>query len=65
MPKPGRTHQRPSRLPLIFPIALLALVALATYFNALDTPFVWDDDPAIVTNQSIRGSLTALLDRPA
>src|SRR5215467_11043964 len=57
MPKPGRPRQQPARLPRIVPIALILLVALATYFNALGSPFVWDDDPAIVTNQSIRGSL--------
>src|SRR5215831_18886379 len=38
-------------------VAILLLAAVATYFNALSGPFVWDDDPAIVTNQSIRGSL--------
>src|SRR5436305_1375880 len=32
---------------------LLAIVALATYWNAIDAPFVWDDDIAITTNQSI------------
>jgi len=34
-------------------VILLALVAAATYWNALDGPFVWDDDTAITTNQSI------------
>jgi Flp pilus assembly protein TadD len=64
MPKPGRPLQKPARLPLILPIALLAFVAAATYFNALDAPFVWDDDTAIVTNQSIRGSLADALSPP-
>ena len=57
MPKPRRRRQQPARLPRVVPIALVLLVALATYFNALGSPFVWDDDPAIVTNQSIRGPL--------
>jgi Flp pilus assembly protein TadD len=49
---------------LVLPIALVAAVVLATYFNALSVPFVWDDDPAIVTNQSIRGSLADSLVPP-
>src|SRR5499427_9265783 len=64
MPKPGRPPRKPARLPLILPIALVAAVALATYFNALSVPFVWDDDTAIVTNQSIRGSLADSLVPP-
>ena len=57
MPKTGRPPKTPDRLPLIVVAAILVLTAAATYFNALGAPFVWDDDPAIVTNQSIRGSL--------
>jgi hypothetical protein len=64
MPKLGRQRQKPARLPLIVPAALVLVVALATYFNGLSAPFVWDDDPAIVTNQSIRGSLTDALTPP-
>jgi Flp pilus assembly protein TadD len=64
MPKPGRPRQKPARLPLIIPAAVVLLVALATYFNGLTGPFVWDDDPAIVTNQTIRGSLAESLVPP-
>jgi len=64
MPKPRRQRQKPARLPLIVPAALVLVVALATYFNALGSPFVWDDDPAIVTNQSIRGPLGESLAPP-
>jgi protein O-mannosyl-transferase len=64
MPKPGRPHKTPARLALIIPIALVSALALVTYFNALSAPFVWDDDPAIVTNQSIRGPLADSLVPP-
>jgi len=64
MPKPGRPRQKPARLPLVVPLAVVLFVALATYFNGLSVPFVWDDDPAIVTNQSIRGSLADALVPP-
>jgi protein O-mannosyl-transferase len=64
MPKPGRPRQKPARLPLMVAVALVVLVALATYFNALSAPFVWDDDPAIVANESIRGSLADALMPP-
>jgi Flp pilus assembly protein TadD len=40
-------------MPRKFAVALLAAVALATYWNGLRAPFVWDDDIAITTNQSI------------
>jgi Flp pilus assembly protein TadD len=43
---------------------LFIVVAVATYWNSLGAPFVWDDDPAIVTNQSIRGSLADSLAPP-
>jgi Flp pilus assembly protein TadD len=64
MAKPGRQRPTRARLPLIIPIALLSAVAFATYYNVLSAPFVWDDDPAIVTNQSIRGSLVDSLVPP-
>ena len=50
---------RPSRSALL-PALLLAIVALAAYWNGLRAPFVWDDDPAIVSNQSIRQITTSL-----
>jgi Flp pilus assembly protein TadD len=34
-------------------VILLAAVAVATYWSGLRAPFVWDDDIAITTNQSI------------
>jgi Flp pilus assembly protein TadD len=43
---------------------LFVVVAVATYWNSLGAPFVWDDDPAIVTNPSIRGSLADSLSPP-
>ena len=64
MPKPGRTRQKAARLPLIIAVAAVLVVAVATYVNGLSIPFVWDDDPAIVTNQSIRGSLAESLVPP-
>jgi Flp pilus assembly protein TadD len=36
-----------------FVVILVAAVALATYWNGLHAPFMWDDDVAITTNQSI------------
>ena len=44
-----------------FVVVLLSVVALATYANALQTPFVWDDDNAIATNESIRHLTTSLV----
>jgi tetratricopeptide (TPR) repeat protein len=44
-----------------FVVVLLSAVALATYANALQSPFVWDDDNAIVTNESIRHIGTSLV----
>ena len=41
-------------------LLLLAVVAIAVYWNALDAPFVWDDDVAITTNQSIHEISTSL-----
>jgi Flp pilus assembly protein TadD len=48
-------------MPRKFAVALLAAVALATYWNGLDAPFVWDDDTAITTNQSIHEITTSLI----
>src|ERR1051325_10288257 len=39
---------------------LLAAAALATYWNGFRTPFVWDDEIAITTNQSIHQIADAL-----
>jgi Flp pilus assembly protein TadD len=44
-----------------FVVVLLSAVALATYANALQSPFVWDDDNAIVMNESIRHITTSLV----
>jgi tetratricopeptide (TPR) repeat protein len=38
-------------------VALAAAVGLAAYWNGLRTPFIWDDEPAIVSNQTIRSVL--------
>src|SRR5881398_3151886 len=48
-------------MPRKFVVALLALVALAAYWNGLDAPFVWDDDTAITTNQSIHQITDSLI----
>jgi protein O-mannosyl-transferase len=44
-----------------FVAVLLAAVALATYWNALDAPFVWDDDSAITNNQTIHQITESLI----
>ncbi len=56
----------PKSAPLrtILPAVLFIVVGVATYWNSLGAPFVWDDDPAIVTNASIRGSLADSLVPP-
>src|SRR5438046_915332 len=46
---------------------LLAVAAIAVYWNARDAPFVWDDDVAITTNQPIHEiteSLNPLIETP-
>jgi tetratricopeptide (TPR) repeat protein len=59
-----RPQPRPATLRTILPAVLFIVVAVATYWNSLGAPFVWDDDPAIVTNPSIRGSLADSLAPP-
>jgi len=66
---PRKIQPGPSRPPrsVLIPALLLAAVALATYWNGLHAPFIWDDDTAVVTNQSIRdipGSLVPPLETP-
>ena len=51
-PRPGHA----SRFSILA-IALIAVVGVAAYANGLRTPFVWDDDPAIVSNKTIRSVL--------
>src|SRR5579871_5624956 len=51
-PRPRRT----TRFPL-YAAAVLIAVGLATYANGLSGPFIWDDEPAIVSNQTIRNVL--------
>ncbi len=41
-------------------VLVLAAVALATYWNALRAPFVWDDDIAVTTNRSIHEMATSI-----
>jgi tetratricopeptide (TPR) repeat protein len=43
---------------------LLALAVLASYHNSLDSPFIFDDEYAIVTNRDIRHFGTALRENP-
>ncbi len=40
-------------MPRWLAVLILVLVPAATYWNALDAPFIWDDDHAIVENRSI------------
>jgi len=47
-------------MPRKYVVALVAAIALATYWNALHAPFVWDDDTSITTNQSLHDVSTAL-----
>src|SRR5215831_4594622 len=47
-------------MPRKYVVALLLAIAVATYWNALDAPFVWDDDIAITTNSSIHDVTTSL-----
>ena len=47
-------------MPRKYVVALIAAVALATYWNALDAPFVWDDDVSITTNATIHDLTTSL-----
>ena len=60
-----KVQPAPVRAPraVLLPALLLAAVALVTYWNGLHTPFVWDDDTAIVTNQSIH-QITQSLNPP-
>jgi protein O-mannosyl-transferase len=52
-PRPGRTPSIP-----VYAIALIiAAAGLAVYWNGLQTPFLWDDDTAIVSNKTIRSVL--------
>jgi len=67
-PRPSRTPRARARL--IVPLGLLVAAGIAVYSNGLAAPLVWDDDPAIVTNQTIRavlplsGSLSPPLETP-
>jgi protein O-mannosyl-transferase len=47
-------------MPRKFVVLLIAAIALATYWNALDAPFVWDDDISITTNTSIHDVTSSL-----
>ena len=59
MPPSTRPRQPPARagLRLIVSVVLVAAVGLAAYWNGLKAPFIWDDDPAIVSNPTIRSVL--------
>ena len=52
--KPSPKPAVRSRGRQIIPVVLLVAVGVGAYWNGLRAPFVWDDDPAIVTNQTIR-----------
>jgi len=40
--------------PLALMALLIAVVGIATYWNSLNAPFIWDDETAIVTNRTIQ-----------
>jgi tetratricopeptide (TPR) repeat protein len=49
---------RPSRTPrILLYVFLIAVAGIAAYWNGLRAPFIWDDDPAIVSNTTIRSVL--------
>jgi len=52
-PRSGRTR----RIPVYAIVLIVAAVGLAAYWNGLKAPFIWDDDPAIVSNPTIRSVL--------
>jgi TolA-binding protein len=62
-PPRGRAAREGRRPPLGRPgsygtfarAALIVLAGTCVYWSALDTPFLWDDETAIITNQTIRG----------
>lgn len=43
----------PSSPPLIY-LGLIVLAGICVYWNSLHVPFIWDDQTAIVTNETIR-----------
>ena len=52
----GRDRRTPAnalRLP-IGPLALIVCAGTLTYWNSLDTPFIWDDRTTVIDNQTIR-----------
>ena len=49
---------RPSRIPqILLYVFLIAAAGIAAYWNGLRAPFIWDDDPAIISNATIRSVL--------
>jgi tetratricopeptide (TPR) repeat protein len=49
---------RPSRIPrILLYVFLIASAGIAAYWNGLRAPFIWDDDPAIISNTTIRSVL--------
>ena len=61
-PPRGRAARGASRRPLrraasygvLLRAALIILAGICAYWNSLDLPFLWDDETAILTNQTIR-----------
>jgi Flp pilus assembly protein TadD len=56
-PRPASAPRGRARLHPIVALAVLVSLGVATYWNGLSAPLIWDDDPAIVTNQTIRSVL--------
>ena len=61
-PPQGRSAREGRRRPLprsgsygtLARATLIVLAGVCIYWNSLDTPFLWDDEIAVVTNQTIR-----------
>ncbi|MDE3083686.1 MAG: hypothetical protein KGJ37_00515 [Verrucomicrobiota bacterium] len=51
---PGQSSGGPHRWTTTQLAAGLMLAALVVYFNSLSAPFIFDDEPAILTNPTIR-----------
>ena len=56
-PRPSPATRARARLHPLVPLIVLVALGVGAYWNGLSAPLIWDDDPAIVTNQTIRSVL--------
>ena len=56
-PRPSPATRARARLHPLVPLVVLVALGVGAYWNGLSAPLIWDDDPAIVTNQTIRSVL--------